>query len=71
MSGVTAYVFSTRDAVASWEVFRFIRRFRVQPDGANNSLPLWENNSCFFVCFFLEGGGGGGVTQVLGYNTAN
>ena len=28
-------------------------RLRVQPGGASNSLPLWENNSCF-----LLGGGG-------------
>ena len=52
-------------------------RFRFNPGGASNSLPLWENNSCFlfsfvlFVVLFFFFGGGGQVTQVLGYNTVN
>ena len=59
-----------RDVVASLKAFRFTcMRFRVQPGGASNSLPLWENNSCFpFLASYLFWRE---ITQVLGYNTAN
>ena len=73
MSGATAYVFSTRDVVTSWRRGKFFDShawgFGFNPGGASNSLPLWENNSCFsFLASYLFWRE---ITHVLGYNTAN
>ena len=64
MSGVTAYVFSTRDACGIVESFS-IRMHEVLGSTpvvqvtvclSGRTIPVF----CFFVCFFMGGGGGGG-----------